>query len=567
MAARRSLARLTLLGASITAVTLLGAAGPADAFCGFFVSGGGAKLFNNASLVVLLRDGTRTVLSMQNNYQGPPEKFALVVPVPVVLQKDDVKTLPRAVFDRMDTLAAPRLVEYWEQDPCPDQAPRYDTFGAGAKRMPSKPAEMPSPKADAPPPVRILAQFTVGEYEIVILGADDSTALDGWLRKEGYQIPEGAEPQLRPYVQSGMKFFVAKVDPTKVKFENGQAMLSPLRFHYESEQFNLPVRLGLMNSGGKQDLIVHVLSDQRYEVANYDNIAIPTNLDVNPGAKKDFASFYASLFDRTLEKNPGAVVTEYAWAAAQCDPCPGPPLQPADLAVLGGDTTRFKSPQGMVLTRLHARYGKETRGDDLVFRVAAPLRGGVEGLEPGAQVGPSGNGMGNQFQARYALRHPWTGAITCKNPERGNWGEPPPGVGYSPVTPALKTAFATRDPKTLDWLLSPMTKAKGLGGGDKLSSANPSVAFAVAPASGGAPAPSITTIPLPSPSAFVAAGSPSAPPVAPVASAPPLPQAAPSGGGCAGCAVSEPAGGGAVAAALGALIAGLRRRKKRAARG
>src|SRR5262245_47294680 len=97
---------------------LLALATPAAAFCGFYVGGADGKLFNNATMVVLMREGTRTVLSMQNNYQGPPENFAMVVPVPVVLQKDNVKTLDRAVFDRVDTLDAPRLVEYWEQDPC-----------------------------------------------------------------------------------------------------------------------------------------------------------------------------------------------------------------------------------------------------------------------------------------------------------------------------------------------------------------------------------------------------------------------------------------------------------------
>ena len=49
----------------------------ASAFCGFYVGGGDAKLFNDATQVVLLRDGNRTVLSMQNTYKGPPEKFAL----------------------------------------------------------------------------------------------------------------------------------------------------------------------------------------------------------------------------------------------------------------------------------------------------------------------------------------------------------------------------------------------------------------------------------------------------------------------------------------------------------
>src|SRR5215475_3981471 len=99
----------------------------ADAFCGFYVSGADAKLFNNATQVVLMREGTRTVLSMQNNYQGPPSDFAMVVPVPVVLQKENVKTLERSIFDRVDQLTAPRLVEYWEEDPC---GLTPSTFGA-----------------------------------------------------------------------------------------------------------------------------------------------------------------------------------------------------------------------------------------------------------------------------------------------------------------------------------------------------------------------------------------------------------------------------------------------------
>src|SRR6188472_1386941 len=101
------------LGAIVALAGVL-AAGQADAFCGFYVSGADAKLFNNATQVVLMREGTRTVLSMQNTYQGPPQSFAMVVPVPVVLQKENVKTLTKEVFTRIDQLTAPRLVEYWE---------------------------------------------------------------------------------------------------------------------------------------------------------------------------------------------------------------------------------------------------------------------------------------------------------------------------------------------------------------------------------------------------------------------------------------------------------------------
>ena len=178
----------------------------------------------------------------------------------------------------------------------------------------------------------------VGEYEIVILSAKDSGGLEAWLHANRYSIPKGSSALLQPYVSTGSKFFVAKVNTTKVAFENGMANLSPLRFHYDAKQFSLPIRLGLMNSKGTQDLIVHILSPgKRFEVANYNNVTIPTNLDLKDNALNRFGEFYAALFDRTLAKNPNSVVTEYAWDAATCDPCPSPPLRHSELATLGAD--------------------------------------------------------------------------------------------------------------------------------------------------------------------------------------------------------------------------------------
>src|SRR5262249_41299996 len=155
------------------------------------------------------------------------------------------------------------------QDPCPPPPVFHARNGHGG---PPRMYKMSAPvDMDEKSSVKIEAQFAVGEYEIVILSATDALALDGWLRKNKYSIPAGAEPYLRPYVQQGMKFFVAKVDVSKVTFEHGQAMLSPLRFHYDSEQFHLPIRLGLINSAGSQDLIVNILArNQRYDVVNYE---------------------------------------------------------------------------------------------------------------------------------------------------------------------------------------------------------------------------------------------------------------------------------------------------------
>jgi MYXO-CTERM domain-containing protein len=425
----------------------------AHAFCGFYVAGGDQQMFADATQVVLMRHGTRTVLSMQNNYKGPPEAFAMVIPVPAVLHEGDVKTLNKEVFDHVEKMGAPRLVEYWEQDPC--RGDEYDR----SKVVTASPMAKQAAKDEAAPGggygVTIEAKFVVGEYQIVILSAKDSTGLDGWLKAEKYKIPDGAEPLLRPYVESGMKFFVAKVDPTKIKFDDQQRVaLSPLRFHYDSEEFALPIRLGLANSSGTQDLIVNIIApNQRYEVKNYPNVTIPTNIDVDPKLKDKFGAFYTALFDRTIERNPKAVVTEYAWTAMSCDPCPGPTLNYQEFQTLGADVligsadkpTQYNG-YDFVLTRLHARYGKGIT-DDLVFAQAQPIVGGREHvidaktgrLEEGAQPSSS-----NNFQGRYAIRHRWTGPIACEKPVRGRWGGPPPGIAYAPPQPATNLAFAPR---------------------------------------------------------------------------------------------------------------------------
>ena len=431
----------------------------ADAFCGFYVGGAGAELFNNATQVVLMRHGATTVLSMQNNYQGPPSGFALIIPVPVVVKEDQVKTLPREVFAKIDTLGAPRLVEYWEMDPCYVEPP-YERD------------EMVYPSSVAPEDdsggggdedeyhVKIEAKFSVGEYDIVVLSATESTGLDRWLRANKYESPAGAEPLLRPYVEAGTKFFVAKVDPKKVTFAGGMATLSPLRVSYDSPEFVLPIRLGLANSSGAQDLIVNVLAPStRYEVANRPSATIPTNLLVKDEVRTRFGEFYAALFDHVLEKVPNAVVTEYSWDSSSCDPCPGPTLDQNDIATLGGDvlasTYTDQSFWGMTLTRLHARYGTEV-ADDLVFRAVDPIEGGrgtpsADGtMTQGVQKAGT-----NNFQGRYVILHPWTGAVACESPARGRWGGPPEGGGQKIAVPtANDLAFAPRGKAELGSLVA-----------------------------------------------------------------------------------------------------------------
>jgi hypothetical protein len=252
------------------------------------------------------------------------------------------------------------------------------------------------------------------------------------------------------------------------------------------------------------------------------------------------------------------VVTEYAWDASNCDPCPTPPLDASELSVLGADvladpglgdeerpSPRRRGPGGsggFVLTRLHARYAKDSLGEDLVFRAAGPIMGGREtrgangALENGAKPGSI-----NNFQGRYAVRHPWTGAIACKNPQRGVWGGPPAG-GRPNTTPIRDTAFVARGKMQLATIVKgPVPDVVALPG------AVSPLGSPVVPVPAVAPGPAPTTAEAP-PTTPPDAGS--TPGDAGAAGPPPV---APSDRGC-GC---EAAGLRGDAIALGGLAIGL----------
>src|SRR6476661_296027 len=87
-------------------------------FCGFYVAKADTKIFNEASQVVLVRDGDRTVMTMVNDYKGDVKDFAVVIPVPTFLKREQIHVGDKALVDHLDAYSAPRLVEYLDANPC-----------------------------------------------------------------------------------------------------------------------------------------------------------------------------------------------------------------------------------------------------------------------------------------------------------------------------------------------------------------------------------------------------------------------------------------------------------------
>jgi hypothetical protein len=416
------LAMKRLLAVTALSAAALVAPAQASAFCGFYVAKADAKLFNKASKVVVARKGEQTAITMASDYQGDPKEFALVVPVPSVIQKDQIKIADSAAIDHLDAYSAPRLVEYFDPDPCSPQIPMMRK-GLAMNAAPMA-ASAPAPQSAKALGVKVEAQYTVGEYDIAILSATQSDGLATYLNQEGYKVPEKAAPVLASYIKQDMKFFVAKVNLNEQAKVNPKQQtkgnpreqakadaqyLRPIQINVSTPKFMLPIRLGTVNADGPQDMIVLMLTEKgRVETTNYKTLKIPSNMDIPIYTKKDFGSFYRAMFAEQVKQDGGkAVYLEYAWDMGWCDPCAADPVPNDKLASLGvswinggngqpqatpGQPAIMPTPRRggggspVFVTRLHVRYDAQSFPEDLTFQETANRE---------------------NYQGRYVLRHPF----------------------------------------------------------------------------------------------------------------------------------------------------------------
>ena len=384
----------TLLAAAVTVIVTT----TAQAFCGFYVARADTSLFNKASQVVLVRDDDRTVITMANDFEGDVEDFAVVIPVPTLIEREQINVGDRAIVEHLDAYTAPRLVEYHDPDPCM----RYDRYKMSADSAFPQAANREEAKRSARSlGVIIEASYTVGEYDILILSAEDSGGLIKWLKKNEYRLPRGAEKVVDSYLKQDMRFFVAKVN-IEEQSKLGYQYLRPLQVAYESNKFMLPIRLGTLNAKGKQELYIYALTRSgRVETTNYRTVKMPSNMDVPEFVQDEFAEFYRDMFTKqVVAENERAVFLEYAWDMNWCDPCAADPLSQQELRSLGvfwvggkgGSKIAPMPAQDVFVTRLHVRYDSEHFPEDLVFQ----------------ETGDRQN-----YQGRYVIRRPWKGEASC----------------------------------------------------------------------------------------------------------------------------------------------------------
>lgn len=331
----------------------------ANAFCGTYVGGVGSEFYNTYSQLAVVRDNNQTTLTIVNDVEGDFDNFALVIPVPEVIPEENVNVLEPELFDRLDAYSQPRLVSYI----CEDFEEQLDTGWA-------LDSNEDAPENGGGEGVNVEELYIVGEFEIAILSATESGSLFTWLNDNGYQVPGQSQDLLQDYIDGGSYFLAAKV-ASDAGISSGDK-LSPLQFAYDSDAFQIPIRIGTLNAKEAQDLVVYTVSEYqngRVGIANsvYKEFSIEDECMWDSLEDQSFGEYYAEQFTNAYEEtDSGAWTVEYAWGGGGCDPCSGTPPDASDLVALGLNEDLVHT-SDYFFTRLHTRYTPAQATEELML--------------------------------------------------------------------------------------------------------------------------------------------------------------------------------------------------------
>jgi len=229
---------------------------PAAAACGLLVPAeGNAQVEQERALISW--DGQTEELVMEFTLQGAARDAAWIVPTPAPAT---ARLAPPKLFDTLQALTLPRVVRQrrfvWH-DPALTGSTEGGTAGA------------------APPPVSVLAQQTLGPFDVTTLAAQDATALVDWLAAHHYRVPPGLATALAPYVERHWSYTAVRLTPGVAPADvpqpapSDRQRLSPLAVSFASDTIIYPLRMAGL-AGRPLPVFLYVLADHR--------VAAPTTL-------------------------------------------------------------------------------------------------------------------------------------------------------------------------------------------------------------------------------------------------------------------------------------------------
>jgi hypothetical protein len=169
-------------------------------------------------------------------YAGDPASFAWIVPVPEV---PELAISPISAFGLLDKATSPVVTvgeenicpisewkcEYAEHEYCGGLTSADDSSGSGSGNG----AGASDAGASGVPPVTVINEQVVGDYQTVTFRASEAAAATTWLRDNGFIVNQTTSIYMESYVQANMVFVAAKLVPGA-----GVKAIKPLKLRYRA---------------------------------------------------------------------------------------------------------------------------------------------------------------------------------------------------------------------------------------------------------------------------------------------------------------------------------------------
>lgn len=282
------------LSLALTAVLAL----PAPALaCGGIFCNAAQPINQSAERIVFAQQGDEITMHVQIAYQGPPTEFAWILPVSPEVE-DGLSS--QILFDVLDGQFAPlfRAEQRWADCGYDDRAVFGGAGGAGGQGGEGE------GEGEGEGGVQVLSREAVGPFDRVILTADSVGDLRDWLDENAYQVPEGVDEKLRPYVDAGSAFLALKLLPG-----TDAGDIQPIRLRYPGDVISIPILPTGVAAEPDMGILVHVLADQRAVPLNYLHTIINDAAIDWFGFGLNYSDVVAAAVD---EAGGQAFVTDYA---------------------------------------------------------------------------------------------------------------------------------------------------------------------------------------------------------------------------------------------------------------
>lgn len=267
---------------------------------GFFYEVTGATVQSSHQRAVIVFEDGRETLILQTRYAGEQADFAWVIPTPTLVQRADFTTADPRVFDQLFYLTEPTGTLIGAKDDGVGCACGGGQSGGDVGRDGSG--------------VNVWDEFSVDEYQVLVLSAEDSADLAGWLTARDYHLPDGAGPVLQSYQARNWHFVAVRLTAARSPVAAGAPAsaaasapeLKPLAISFDTDTPVFPLHISSLSSSRTEEtsVLLYVIAPRRVEVANYRTTEISTK-----GWTGDyFPRFYEGRFRQAIGSPPGFAV-------------------------------------------------------------------------------------------------------------------------------------------------------------------------------------------------------------------------------------------------------------------